>query len=405
MDELRAAIDQRLSELNPLIERAPFTLDIAQAALMRVIEGRPPSGSNNEQFRDCCTWEHCLRQSKHYEVHLVMGDGDFYQGKKTENGLAEKLCSELASAKATVFAFQSIPKLIEHIGPSVPAHDAEALGGRIAEVAREALGPPADTADFILGELTKSRVSVTPTRGPLNLLATFDLTYSLVNKSEQDAQARLNPELTASGSCALSGAERSIRDLRLDASTIRWTDISGKVVTQRHLYLYAHGFAAGTASLGVGGSLGKGSVSVWSQDRNVLSRCARARDEDNFTLRSGFQTTTASDETMRGHGTARSRCDIRTGNRARPVRQVAGGMTKWYEPRAADEAVIQILRAFLTVPIVSSRARHHSAKLLILQVVQSAQRVGPAALVSSGGINYANKHVGHSERTRCLCRT
>jgi hypothetical protein len=197
---------------------------------------------------------------------LVTGDGDFYQGKKTENGLAEKLCSELASAKATVFAYQSIPKLIEHIGPSVPADDEEALGGRIAEVAREALGPPADTADFIVGELTKSRVSVTPTRGPLNLLATFDLTYSLVNKSEQDAQARLNPELTASGSCALSGAERSIRDLRLNASTIRWTDISGKVVTQRHLYLYAHGFAAGTASLGVGGSLGKGSVSVWSQD-------------------------------------------------------------------------------------------------------------------------------------------
>jgi hypothetical protein len=193
---------------------------------------------------------------------LVTGDGDFYQGKKTENGLAEKLCSELASAKATVFAYQSIPKLIEHIGPSVPADDEENLGRRIAEVAREALGPPADTADFILSELTQSRVSVTPTRGPLNPLATFDLTYSLVNKSEQDAQARLNPELTASGSCALSGAERSIRDLRLDASTIRWTDISGKVVTQRHLYLYAHGFAAGTASFGVGGSLGKGSFSV-----------------------------------------------------------------------------------------------------------------------------------------------
>lgn len=47
----------------------------------------------------------------------------------------------------------------------------------------------------------------------------------------------------------------------------------------------------------------------------------------------------------------------RTGNRARPVWQVAGGMAKWYEPHAADEAVIQILRAFLTVPIVSSRAR------------------------------------------------
>jgi hypothetical protein len=34
-----------------------------------------------------------------------------------------------------------------------------------------------------------------------------------------------------------------------------------------------------------------------------------------------------------------------------------GGKAKWYEARVADEAVIQILRAFLGVPIVSSRAR------------------------------------------------
>src|ERR1700745_4053541 len=33
-------------------------------------------------------------------------------------------------------------------------------------------------------------------------------------------------------------------------------------------------------------------------------------------------------------------------------------MAKWYETRAADEAVIRILRAFLSVPIESSRARH-----------------------------------------------
>jgi len=50
VDELRAAIDQRLSELNPLIERAPFTLDIAQAALMRVIEGRPQAAAITSSF-------------------------------------------------------------------------------------------------------------------------------------------------------------------------------------------------------------------------------------------------------------------------------------------------------------------------------------------------------------------
>ena len=236
--ELSAAIDERLSELDPLIQRAPFTLDVARAALTRVIEGRPPSGSNNEQFRDCCIWEHCLRLGEHYDVHLVTTDGDFYQDKKPESGLAEQLRSELSSAKATVFSYRSLSKLIDQLGPSVPPDDAEALGRRIAEVARTTLAPMADTTGFVLSELTHSRVSVTGTKGPLDLLATFDLTYLLVNKSEQDAQVRLSPELAASGSCVLSGPDRSIRDLRLDESTTRWTDLSGKEVAQRHLFLF-----------------------------------------------------------------------------------------------------------------------------------------------------------------------
>jgi hypothetical protein len=40
--ELNAAIEQRLRELDPLVLREPFTFQIAQAALMRVIEGKQP---------------------------------------------------------------------------------------------------------------------------------------------------------------------------------------------------------------------------------------------------------------------------------------------------------------------------------------------------------------------------
>jgi hypothetical protein len=207
--ELGTAIDKRLSELGQIILRAPFTLEIARAALMRVIEGRPPSGSNNEH----------------------------------------KLRSELASIKGNVFAYQTLPKLIEHIGASVPAD--EALEGRIAEAARETLQSLAGGTGFVLGDLTQKRVSLTTTTESPNLLATFDLIYSMVNKREQDAEARLNPELTASGSCGLSGPDHAISDLRLDKVAIRWTDISGQLVIQPVLLLYARGFAAGTASLGL----------------------------------------------------------------------------------------------------------------------------------------------------------
>lgn len=140
-----------------------------------------------------------------------------------------------------------------------PPHDADALGRRIAEIAKDTVGPRADRAAFILGELIRSSVSVTETRRPLNLLATFDLTYSLLHKSEQDAEVRLSPELSASGSCALGGPEQTVSDLQLDASAIRWTDVSGNVVRQRHGYLYLN--ARGSA-FGTGGALGKGSFSA-----------------------------------------------------------------------------------------------------------------------------------------------
>jgi hypothetical protein len=255
--ELGTAIDKRLSELDAIVLRAPFTIEIARAALMRVIAGRPPSGNNNEQFRDCCIWEHCLHLCERYDVHLVTDDGDFYQNKKEGDSLADELRSELTSAKGNVFAYRTLPKLIEHIGALVPAD--EALKGRIAEGARETLRSLAGGVGFVLGDLTQRRVSVTTTTGSQNLLATFDLTYSMINKREQDAEARLNPELTASGSCGLSGPERAIRDLRLDKVSICWRDISGQLVVQPMALLFARGFAAGTASFGLGESLGSAS--------------------------------------------------------------------------------------------------------------------------------------------------
>ena len=257
--ELIAAVDQRLGELDPLMLRVPLTPEVTRAALMRVIEGRPPSGSNNEQFRDCCIWEHCLDLGTSHDVHLVTFDGHFYKDKKPENGLAEQLRLEVANASASVVAHQSLSKLVEHLGPSVPPHDAEALGRRIAALARDTLGPKADEAAFILGELKQCRVSLTDTSRLLSLLATFELTYLLVHKSEQDAEVRLNPELSASGSCALRGPEQTISDLQLDASAIRWTDVSGNVVTQRHGYLYLSAFGS---AFGTGGALGKGSFSA-----------------------------------------------------------------------------------------------------------------------------------------------
>jgi hypothetical protein len=263
-EDLNAAIEQRLAELDPIVLREPFTWEIAQAALMRVIEKKQPSGVNNEQFRDCCIWEHCVRLGKRYDVYLVTADGHFYEGRKPLNGLATQLRLELERENASVSAYVTLSKLIEHLARSVPPHDEEQLGRSIGEAARHTLVEVVDMAGFILGDLTHSRVSLTPTRMPLNQLATFDVTYSLLEKTEQAVQARLNPQLTANGSCAIRVPEMSILDLRLEQSEMQWTDLlSGKTVTSEIYHLHPHPLA-GTTHVRASG-LYAGSAPAWTR--------------------------------------------------------------------------------------------------------------------------------------------
>jgi hypothetical protein len=252
-NQLNTAIEQRLAELDPIVIREPFTPEVAKAALMRVIEKKPPSGENNEQFRDCCIWEHCVRLGRRHDVHLVTTDGHFYEGRKPGNGLATQLRLELERENASVSAYATLPEFIKHLTRSVPPRDEEELGRSIGEAARHVLMEVANRAGFILGDLTHGRVSsLVPTKIPLNQLATFDVTYSLLEKTEKDVQARLNPQLTANGSCTIRAPERSIRDVRIDESIIQWTDLSGKTVASRTYHLYPQlvsvsGVSAGTA--------------------------------------------------------------------------------------------------------------------------------------------------------------
>jgi hypothetical protein len=124
---------------------------------------------------------------------LVTTDSDFYKDRTTTNGLAAQLLSELASQKASVFAYPSLTKLIDHLAEFVPARDEKVLVRRIAEAARSTLAAHADWAGFVLGEPKQWRISVTQAGMPLKPFVTFDLTYSQTNKSEQDAVPGLIP--------------------------------------------------------------------------------------------------------------------------------------------------------------------------------------------------------------------
>jgi PIN domain len=62
-------IKDRWQKLDGLLLRVPFTYEQARSALNRVLQKSPPSGDNNEQFRDCCIWDAAFFAASDRPVH------------------------------------------------------------------------------------------------------------------------------------------------------------------------------------------------------------------------------------------------------------------------------------------------------------------------------------------------
>jgi PIN domain-containing protein len=99
---IKEGIEGRWKQLEGALTRIPFTFEQAKAALDRVMKKLPPSGPNNEQFRDCCIWETALSLASERTVHLITKDSAFYQGRTSSNGLASVLTQELANLRRDV---------------------------------------------------------------------------------------------------------------------------------------------------------------------------------------------------------------------------------------------------------------------------------------------------------------
>jgi hypothetical protein len=80
----------------PLID-IPLSIDSAKRSLEKTIEGVPPSGPKNQQFKDGVLWADCVSLLVTDDVYLVTTDGGFYKNRKPSEGLAENLLIETSN--------------------------------------------------------------------------------------------------------------------------------------------------------------------------------------------------------------------------------------------------------------------------------------------------------------------
>ena len=107
-EAIRDGITGRWNELRGVLSRDPFAIEHARGALQRVLNHTPPSGGNNEQFRDSALWESVFGFAGTKLVHFVTNDSDFYQNRDRSRGLATNLQAELEQAGRTVKIYSTV---------------------------------------------------------------------------------------------------------------------------------------------------------------------------------------------------------------------------------------------------------------------------------------------------------
>jgi hypothetical protein len=216
---IEEGIKERWRQLSGLLIRIPFTQDQAKSALQRVITKAPPSGKNNEQFRDCCIWHAAVSMATGRVVHLVSSDTAFYENRKTEAGLANSLRDELTASKKRLQIHSSLRDFLASESGAVKIDESaigDAITAAIMDQASQIAAEDSWRGTFKLGKAHMLKISGYATPKPslvaISFEASFDLERTVVeNETESHDQATM----TIKGVCAFDPTTKKLSDIEV----------------------------------------------------------------------------------------------------------------------------------------------------------------------------------------------
>jgi hypothetical protein len=205
-EAIQEGMAQRWTELGGILMRIPFTLEQAKAALRRSVEKIPPSGMNNEQFRDSCIWEAAFGLSAERTVHLVTNDSAFYEGRDRSRGLlSEPLRQELAESGREIRIYSSVRDLLARMDTAVLVLDEAAIADGIVQAIRPRAREIAGEGDrgLDLGPLRGTRISGYATPKPSVVAVSFQVWFELEGvEAQEDTDHKAEATLRVGGSCS-----------------------------------------------------------------------------------------------------------------------------------------------------------------------------------------------------------
>jgi hypothetical protein len=235
-EAIQKGMRARWAQLDGVIQRVAFTHDHARSALRRIITKSPPSGDNNEQFRDCCIWEATLEVAEGGPVHLITNDAAFYEGRDRGHGLARQLEEEVRDKKREVNIYSKIQDFLSMKKDFIAMLDTDVLAAKIMQAvlpaAREIVAMENDKGrnNFVLGQPLPPRIQGFATPKPTVFAVSFEIIFPLQNIAPKRNDATLELE----GTCSYVQNQDEIAEIDVNAWSVSLTGSDINISTGWH---------------------------------------------------------------------------------------------------------------------------------------------------------------------------
>lgn len=211
-DKLRQKVEERLTQLDPLLVREPFTVEQAKAALAMVNAKVPPNGEKNQQFKDSAIWQAVLVLSLRYSTALITTDNAFFRNRDPEKGLAENLVEDCSKAGRDIKGFCGIGAYLSALRGEKPEFDRDKVRELITPVAMKRLKAEAERCRTIPGELLDCTISGFPTNDPDRIAIDYEMIFRIDCSPEDGAVLGIPDRGTVYGSAYFLPKDSSLTD-------------------------------------------------------------------------------------------------------------------------------------------------------------------------------------------------
>lgn len=243
-EKIKKSITERFNELEKLLVRVPFTLDHAKSALKRVNQGRSPSSTKRQQFKDCAIWEAALDLGKEYDIYLVSNDGDFYKDENRKE-LSPILDNEARESGVFIAVFTGIDACLESLEGNRPNIEAQQLALSIFEAMKEELSRTVSKNNLRLTELFSQTIKAFITENHERLAVKYVIVIGAVNTDTNELNEGAPASVTVEGSCTYNIESQTVENNQLNSVNAKWVGTEG--IEKRSQGVYLH---VGTAYIG-----------------------------------------------------------------------------------------------------------------------------------------------------------